>query len=149
MPKSAVGPCASIARPHHCDYIAHAMKRRQVVLRCLVLAAMMLSFGESVWASTCAAMSMMAAAEEMAETPDMPTMPGMPHMPGDDEQQDSDPWCPLGPAALAQGCMTAVPLPAASAQALTAPAQREHDRAVADVPSDLLVTTTLFHPPRV
>lgn len=127
------------------------MKCIQVFLRCLVLAAMILSFGESVWASTCASMSLMAASDDMAATADMPGMPGMPGMPatpGEGDQQGRDPWCPLGPAAAAQGCMTAVPLPASSAQALTATAERDVRHAVADAPSDLLYTTTLFHPPR-
>jgi hypothetical protein len=126
------------------------MKRMHVCLRLLVLAAMMLSFGESVWASTCAAMSVMAASDEMQGIPDMPGMPGMPDMPADGEQHggEGDPWCPLGPAAVAQGCVTAVPLPAHSAQALTAMPERELRLGVADAPNDVLYTTTLFHPPR-
>lgn len=133
------------------------MTRIQVVLRCFVLASMMLSFGESVWASTCAAMSMtssgMAAAEgvatsDMAGMP-MPgtPMPGMP-MPVDGEQQGNDARCPLGPAAAAQGCVTAVAPPASAAESAAALSEREGRNTFEDAPIDLLRTTTLFHPPR-
>lgn len=125
------------------------MKRIHVALRCLVLAAMMLSFAESVWASMCAGMSVVTAGAPMGEMSGMPDMPDMPGMPGEGEQHGSEPWCPLGPAAAAQGCVTAVPLPASSAQPFMALPERQGDGLLADAPSDLLHTTKLFHPPRI
>ncbi|MGH7465238.1 MAG: hypothetical protein ACREK1_08685 [Longimicrobiales bacterium] len=121
------------------------MKRTHIILRLFVLAAMTLSFGETVWASTCASMSMMAAADAAASSDAMPDMPGMP---ADGEQQDGDPWCPLGPAAVAQGCLTAASLPATSAAGF-APG----DESTADIDfvaraNGLIYPAPLFHPPR-
>lgn len=126
------------------------MKRIHLVLRCLVLATMMLSFGESVWASTCAAMSVTASAIDVTESGGMPGMPDMPGMPmPDGEQHGSEPWCPLGPAAAAQGCVTPVAPPASAAEPGAALSERENRNTFEDAPPALLRTTTLFHPPRV
>jgi hypothetical protein len=126
------------------------MKRMHILLRLFVLAAMTLSFGETVWASMCASMSMVAVSDAGASDRAMQDMPGMPGMPADREQQEGDdePWCPLGPAAVAQGCLMAASLPAPSAEPF-APA----DVSTADVvfvaaANDLLYDATLFHPPR-
>jgi hypothetical protein len=123
------------------------MKRMHILLRLFVLAAMTLSFGETVWASMCASMSMVAVSDPAASDRAMHDMPGMP-ADGDHQEGDDEPWCPLGPAAVAQGCLTAASLPAISAEPF-APA----DVSTADVvfvaaANDLLDDATLFHPPR-
>ena len=123
------------------------MKRTHILLRLFVLAAMTLSFGETVRASMCASMSMVAASDPASSDRAMQAMPGMP-ADGDEHEGDDEPWCPLGPAAVAQGCLTAASLPAIAVEPF-APA----DVSTADVvfvaaANDLLYDATLFHPPR-
>lgn len=123
------------------------MKRIHILLRLFVLAALTFSFGETVWASMCASMSMVAVSDPAASDHAMQDMPGMP-ADGGQQDGDADPWCPLGPLAVAQGCLTAASLPAVTAEPF-APA----DVSTADVvfvaaANDLLYDATLFHPPR-
>lgn len=123
------------------------MKRTHILLRLFVLAAMTLSFGETVWASTCASMSMMSTADATASNDAMPDMPGMP-VEGEQPGGDEDPWCPLGPAAAAQGCATAASLPATSAAGFAPGDERTADIDLVAVANDFLYSTPPFHPPR-
>lgn len=123
------------------------MKRTQILLRVCVLAAMMLSFGETVWASTCASMSMVAASDAAARSDAMPDMPGMP-ADGEHQEGEGDPWCPLGPAAVAQGCLTAASLPATSAAGFAPGDERTADIDFVARASELIYGAPLFHPPR-
>ena len=123
------------------------MKRTHILLRLFVLAAMAFSFGETVWAATCASMSMMSAADAAVNHDAMPAMPGMP---ADDGQPEGgeEPRCPLGPAAAAQGCLTAAPLPATSAAGFGLSDERTADIDFVPMASELIYGVPLFHPPR-
>ncbi|MGH7447282.1 MAG: hypothetical protein ACRELT_06960 [Longimicrobiales bacterium] len=122
------------------------MKRTHILLRLFVLAAMMLSFGEALWASTCASMSMVAAADAAASSDAMPDMPGMP---AEGEQREGDgPSCPLAPAAVAPGCLTAASLPATSAAGVAAGDERTADIDFVAMANERIYGTPLFHPPR-
>lgn len=124
------------------------MKRLHILLRLFVLAAMTLSIAETVWASACASMATMAVSRAAATASD--AMPDMPGMPADDEQHDGnqDPWCPLGPAAAAQGCLTAASLPAISYEPFTITGEREAHVTSVETANELIYGATLFHPPR-
>lgn len=132
------------------NYLGCAMKRTHTLLRLFVLAAMTLSFAETVWASTCASMATMAASDDPSRDGTMPGMPGMPGMPADGEQQDGDddPWCPLGAAAVAQGCLAAASLPAMSGDALAPRDVHAADVHTVEIANELIYGTTPFHPPR-
>lgn len=122
------------------------MKRIHILLRLFVLAAMMLSFGETVWASTCASMSMIAGSDAAASSDGMPDMPGMP---ADGQQPEGDgPSCPLGPVAVAQGCLTAASLPANSAAGVAPGDERTADIDFVAMANERIYRTPLFHPPR-
>ena len=123
------------------------MKRINILIRLFVLAAMMLSFGETVWASTCASMSMIVS-DAAASGGAMPNMPGMPAE-GEQPSDDDDPTCPLGSAALAQGCLTAASLPASSAANIARGEVRMADIDVLATAHEDFSAKPLFHPPRV
>lgn len=123
------------------------MKRTHVLVRLLVLAAMIISFGETVRASTCASMSMPTLADAAA---DHDAMQDMPAMPADDQQHDGDEntQCPLGAAAVAQGCLTAVSLPASCAAPFAPTDVPAVDMGSVDAAYEYLYPTPPFHPPR-
>jgi hypothetical protein len=122
------------------------MKRLRLLVRLFVLVAMMFSLAESVWASVCASMATMA----VSDTAMSGDMPGMPAMPGPDEQQSDDngPSCPHGPAAVAQGCLTAASLPANSAEPLAFTDRRAVYASVTAPAHGRIYNATPFHPPR-
>lgn len=125
------------------------MKRLRSLVRLFVLVAMMLSFAESILVSVCASMATMAVSDT-AMSGDMREMPGMPGMPGPDEQQSDEdgPTCPLGPAAVAQGCLTAASLPANSAEPLAFTDRRALYASVTAPANGRIYDATPFHPPR-
>lgn len=115
------------------------------------LAAMALSFGESVLASVCAGTmdmsSMGAVAPEMSEA--MDDMAGMP-MPVDDDGEDQGSRfdeCPLGPA-LGQGCLALASLPGIAPRSGDAPGDNSRRWAADSVRPDPLLSHALFRPPR-
>jgi hypothetical protein len=80
---------------------------------------------------------------------DMPGMPGMPGMPQDGEHDNEDgPSCPLGPAAVAQGCLTAASLPANSAEPFAFTDRRAVYASVTARANGRIYDATPFHPPR-
>ena len=123
------------------------MKRTHILLRLFVLAAMTLSFAETVWALTCASMSVMSAADAAASSDAMADMPGMPAE-GEHPDGSDGPACPLGPAAVAQGCAMAASLPATSAAGFAPGDERTADIDFVAVANDFLYSTPPFHPPR-
>jgi hypothetical protein len=91
-------------------------------------------------------MSMIAAAEAATSNDVMPAMPGMPD--GEQQEGDDDPWCPLGPAAVAQGCQTAASLPATSAASVAPGDERTAYIDFVAIANERIYGTPLFHPPR-
>ena len=124
------------------------MKRLHILLRLFVLAAMTLSFGETVWASTCASVSMIAASDAAASSDGMPDMPGMPAEGEQPEGDEGAAACPLGTAAVAQGCLTAASLPANSAAGVAPGDERTADIDFVTLANERFYGTPLFHPPR-
>jgi hypothetical protein len=134
------------------------MIRRTRTLAGLVgLAAMALSHGETLLASVCA--SAMDMSSQVAETADMSrmthatmgmgAMEGMP-MPSDDGSRDAGDRfdaCPLGPA-LGQGCLALASLPGGAPRAADVPPDHIGRRSGDVVGLDLLISHTLFRPPR-
>jgi hypothetical protein len=122
------------------------MKRMHILLRLFVLAAMTFSFGETVRASMCASMSVVAVSDPAGSARAMQDMPGMPA--GGEQEGDDEPWCPLGPMAVAQGCLTAASLPATSAASIATGDERTADIDFVAVANARLYSTPPFHPPR-
>jgi hypothetical protein len=74
----------------------------------------------------------------------------MPGMPAEGEQPDGGdgPSCPLGPVAVAQGCLTAASLPANSAAGVAPGDERTADIDFVAMANERIYRTPLFHPPR-
>lgn len=129
------------------------MRRR--TRRCfglLALAAMCVSLGEAVVASTCAPMSMTAGAAAVAAAPT-----GGEHRAGHamdcefavaHDSDDQGRHCPFGPA-MGPGCTGAPSVPALVLEVGLGPVQSSRPAPSEAVGPLLLLTRATFHPPRI
>lgn len=126
------------------------MKRRTRVLAgLLALAALTLSFAETVLASTCAPMPV--AMGDMGptggEAPDPPRPMDCPLMANHGQRPDRGEHCPLNPAA-GQGCAAAAALPASLSRSAPPDAEGSRRVVIDDARPDLLLAHARFRPPR-
>lgn len=116
----------------------------------LALLALAFSFGESVWASTCAAMSPMARAAEVGRmssgAPEGIHCPGF--QGGDSAPAEQEGPCPFSSAVAAQLCSGLASLPARDLSLPAGSSEGAAELITVDVRSDLLLAASLFRPPR-
>jgi len=114
------------------------------------LLAMTFSLAENVLASTCAPMPQMAPtsmASAGAPVADDCMVAVHGHERGDPGSEGQR-HCPFGPAAASAGCTAAASLRASSTQVDGASSEATAAIPFDDLQQDLLLPTTLFHPPR-
>jgi len=124
-------------------------RRLRLLAGVVTLAAINVSFAETVWASVCTSMASSVAMEEMS----MPTAAGgvdcmlMTHghdAPGSEAPQDH---CPLNPV-VGAGCSAVAPLPSSSLQTDAPPTPDMPAATWRDLNSGVLLPHVLFRPPR-
>lgn len=126
-------------------------RRTRLTGALLALLALILSFGETVWASTCASATPMpavatAASHETSTAPRHGHDHDEGHERGDPCETSGD--CPVGSSLAAQACAGVASLPARVSSLSASSWERLAGVVVSKARPDLLLPSALFRPPR-
>lgn len=122
-------------------------RRTRLIAGIFAFLALTFSFGESVWASTCAPAVDMGS-DATAASSEAPAMSDS--MPDQDSQRQSEDErpCPFGSPAAVQACTGVVSLPAQVAVFFAPSFEGAPSVFTLETQSDLLMENALFRPPR-
>lgn len=121
-------------------------RRARFIAGLITLVLMAFSLAEGVWAASC--MSMRSMSEPSAAvSQEMPSGPHCMHGNHDRHDRDDLPECPFGPPG-SQGCVLSASLPASSVMEIATSPEGTVVGVASDAEPDLLLGSTLFHPPK-